>query len=210
MLDLHKRNIFLLFTTSIDGLTPDQLCDTYGKPEFEAVTRFDEEPLDDYPEVPTHSVFSIWFGEAGADLVLEDARILLDDFEEAFFPEANAKFESHTPLILRAPEPNWQSHTPSGPGRSPVLLSPYSANDLCLTNGFQRMIASSRSKWRRWAGYLMLGGRIGKLAASTSMRRAIALMDHRLNRSPTELKIRFSSEGRKPVWQRWRTTRRQP
>ncbi|KAE8402471.1 kinase-like domain-containing protein [Aspergillus pseudonomiae] len=59
----------------------------YGQPETVAITRFDGK------ELPS-------------------SKILLSDFGEAFSPTREKKFESHTPLVNRAPETRFESANP--------------------------------------------------------------------------------------------------
>ncbi|GAB7355544.1 hypothetical protein MBLNU459_g6021t2 [Dothideomycetes sp. NU459] len=83
-------------------LSVKELYDAYGEPELEPVVLFDSGPLPS--NVPTHGIAPIWLGEASEDIRLQEARILLTDFGEAFSPRVEQKHESRTPLVGRPPE----------------------------------------------------------------------------------------------------------
>ena len=100
---LHYGNVLIQLPSGFD-------YEKYGQPEPEAITRFDGKELP--PCVPSHGIPPIWLGEATEKLKLSEAKILLSDFGEAFSPAKGEKFESHTPLVNRAPETRFESGNP--------------------------------------------------------------------------------------------------
>ncbi|OJJ45152.1 hypothetical protein ASPZODRAFT_134565 [Penicilliopsis zonata CBS 506.65] len=101
--DLHYGNVLIQLPSGFDY----EKC---GQPESEAITRFDGKELP--PSVPSHAILPIWLGEASESLELPEAKILLSDFGEAFSPAKDKKFESHTPLVNRAPETRFEPDKP--------------------------------------------------------------------------------------------------
>ncbi|KAJ5116178.1 hypothetical protein N7456_000526 [Penicillium angulare] len=87
-------------------LPPRFECDLDMKPETVTITRRDGEELS--PCIPHHAIIPIWLGTRSDKLELPEARILLSDFGEAFYPEKEKKFESRTPLGSRAPESRFE------------------------------------------------------------------------------------------------------
>ncbi|KAJ5488515.1 hypothetical protein N7539_003405, partial [Penicillium diatomitis] len=55
------------------------------------------------PGVLSHSVASIWLGQASEKITLTEARILLSDFGKAFLYLNKQKYESRTPLLSVRP-----------------------------------------------------------------------------------------------------------
>ncbi|KAH7388830.1 kinase-like domain-containing protein [Pyrenochaeta sp. MPI-SDFR-AT-0127] len=80
--DLHKGNILLRLSNSVDSLTPNQLYEKYGQPEIELMSRLDRQPLDQW--VPPHGMLPIWFEGASDTISLADSHIFLSDFSESF------------------------------------------------------------------------------------------------------------------------------
>ncbi|KAJ5963344.1 uncharacterized protein N7479_003220 [Penicillium vulpinum] len=108
--DLHDGNILLWLPFDLNQLSVEELYKNYGEPEFEAIRRFDGQPLP--PNMPSQAVLPIWLGEPSDKLKLPEAKILLKDFGEAFSPTKQQKFESHTPLVGRPPEARFEPHKP--------------------------------------------------------------------------------------------------
>lgn len=101
--DLHYGNVLIQLPPGFD-------YEEYTQPESEAITRFDGKELP--PCVPSHAILPIWLGESSEKLRLSEAKILLSDFGEAFAPAKGTKFESHAPLVNRAPETRFESTKP--------------------------------------------------------------------------------------------------
>jgi len=108
--DLHTGNVLLRLPFNLSQISVEGLYKKYGEPEFEAIRRFDGQPLP--PNIPSRAVLPIWLGEASDKLKLPEAKILLSDFGEAFFPTKQQRFESHTPLVSRPPEVRFEPHKP--------------------------------------------------------------------------------------------------
>ncbi|PKX99960.1 kinase-like protein [Aspergillus campestris IBT 28561] len=108
--DLHLGNILLKVPPGFDHLSPEQLYENYGQPELDPVVHLDGNPLP--PGVPSHGITPIWLGEASEAITPAEARILLSDFGEAFSCSTDAKYESHTPLVIRPPEARFEPETP--------------------------------------------------------------------------------------------------
>src|SRR5699024_10554310 len=86
------------------------LYELYGEPVLEPVNRLDGRKLP--PGVPQHGIIPIWLGEASENTTLLEGRVLLSDFGEAFSPAQEKRFESHTPLLIRAPEVRFEPTKP--------------------------------------------------------------------------------------------------
>lgn len=108
--DLHAGNVLLQLPFDLSQLSVEGLYKKYGEPEFEAIRRFDGQPLP--PNIPSRAVLPIWLGEASDKLKLPEAKILLSDFGEAFSPTKQQRLESHTPLVSRPPEVRFEPHKP--------------------------------------------------------------------------------------------------
>ncbi|CAI7621775.1 unnamed protein product [Penicillium glandicola] len=108
--DLHYGNVLLQLPFDLSQLSVEGLYEKYGEPEFEAIRRFDGQPLP--LKIPSRAVLPIWLGEASDKLKLAEAKILLGDFGEAFSPTKQQGFESHTPLVGRPPEARFEPHKP--------------------------------------------------------------------------------------------------
>ncbi|CAG8892897.1 unnamed protein product [Penicillium egyptiacum] len=52
----------------------------------------------------------MWLGEASDKIKPPEAKTLLSDFDEAFSPTKQQRFESHTPLVGRPPEARFEPH----------------------------------------------------------------------------------------------------
>ncbi|KNG83196.1 hypothetical protein ANOM_008824 [Aspergillus nomiae NRRL 13137] len=100
---LHYGNVLIQLPSGFD-------YGQYGQPATVAITRFDGKELPSC--VPSHGILPIWLGEASEKLRLSEAKILLSDFGEAFAPAREKKFESHTPLVSRAPKARLESANP--------------------------------------------------------------------------------------------------
>ncbi|KAJ5933106.1 hypothetical protein N7516_007595 [Penicillium verrucosum] len=108
--DLHAGNVLLQLSFDLSQLSVEELYKKYGEPEFEAIRRFDGQPLPS--NIPSRALLPIWLGEASDKLKLLEAKILLGDFGEAFSPTKQQRFESHTPLVSRPPEVRFEPHKP--------------------------------------------------------------------------------------------------
>ncbi|KAJ5153923.1 uncharacterized protein N7500_009362 [Penicillium coprophilum] len=95
--DLHAGNVLLRLPFDLNQISVEEWSTKYGEPEFQAIRRFDGQPLP--PNVPSRAVLPLWLGEASDKLKLTEAKILLGDFGEAFSPTKQQRFESHSPLF---------------------------------------------------------------------------------------------------------------
>ncbi|KAL4893481.1 kinase-like domain-containing protein [Aspergillus ambiguus] len=93
--DLHMGNVLLKIPTGFDQLSP----------ELDPVVHIESKPLP--PNIPTHGIAPLLLGKASENITLNEARILLTDFGEAFPYTKELKYESHTPLPIRPPEDIW-------------------------------------------------------------------------------------------------------
>ena len=89
--DLHCGNVLLKLPFDLSQLSVERLYKEYGEPEFEAIRRFDSQPLP--PNIPSRAVLPIWLGKASDDVSLLEAKILLSDFGEAFSPTKQQRFD---------------------------------------------------------------------------------------------------------------------
>ncbi|KAJ5795015.1 hypothetical protein N7457_001614 [Penicillium paradoxum] len=106
--DLHNANVLLQLPFDVNQLSVEELYQTYGEPEFEAIRRFDGQPLPS--NMPSRAVLPLWLGEASDKLKLSEAKILLSDFGEVFSPSQQQRYQSHTPLTGRPPEARFEPH----------------------------------------------------------------------------------------------------
>ncbi|KAI1198835.1 kinase-like protein [Nemania serpens] len=107
--DIHMGNVFFRLSLGVNNLTPEEIYQTYGKPELEQVVRVDGKPVDD--GVPSHLVVPMWMGKSSEDIEMSEAQVLLSDFGESFMPAPVDRFYSNSPLSFRPPE----AHFPSKP-----------------------------------------------------------------------------------------------
>ncbi|KAJ5389186.1 protein kinase domain protein [Penicillium cataractarum] len=108
--DLHRGNVLLRLSREFDQLSTEKLYERYGEPIYERVNRLDGQELPS--GVPRDGVLPVWLGEASEIVTLQEARILVSDFGEAFSPVQEQKFESHTPLLIRPPESRFEPTKP--------------------------------------------------------------------------------------------------
>ncbi|KAE8361238.1 kinase-like domain-containing protein [Aspergillus caelatus] len=108
--DLYCGNVRTEIPFGFTRLSDEELYNIYGEPGSEAVTHLDGKELSAC--IPSRAVVPVWFGDASEELAPSDAKILLSDFGEAFFPAKHDKFETCTPLVNRAPEARFESTTP--------------------------------------------------------------------------------------------------
>lgn len=108
--DLHLGNILFKVSPTFDQISPEQLYEEYGAPEFDPVVHLDGNPIP--PGVPSPGIAPIWLGEASEKITLAEARILLSDFGEAFSYSKELKTESRTPLVIRPPEVRFETNKP--------------------------------------------------------------------------------------------------
>ena len=108
--DIHYGNVLLQLPFDLNQFSVGELFKEYGEPEFEAIRRFDKQPLP--PNFPSRAVIPIWLGKASDKLTLPEAKILLSDFDKAFSTTKQHRFDLHTPLPGRPPEARIESHKP--------------------------------------------------------------------------------------------------
>ncbi|KAJ9211896.1 hypothetical protein DTO166G4_6548 [Paecilomyces variotii] len=108
--DLHCGNVLFKPQSNFDNLSTTELYDLYGEPELEPVNRLDGQTPP--PGVPKYGVVPIWLGASSEKITLPEARIVLTDFGQTFSPTREKRFESYTPLLIRAPEARFEPTTP--------------------------------------------------------------------------------------------------
>lgn len=100
--DLHDGNVLLRLPGSMDSLSPEQLYEKYGSPQYEPAVRLDQCRLPG--GVPENVVVPIWLGKESELVDLSEARIILTDFGESFMPATMARPYSNAPEVLTPPE----------------------------------------------------------------------------------------------------------
>ncbi|EGX87893.1 protein kinase domain protein [Cordyceps militaris CM01] len=110
--DIHLGNVLVRPPSDFDNLSIDELHAEYGEPETVPITRCDGEPLP--PNCPAEAVVPLYLGKHAADFDLNDAKITLSDFGEAFSPDTEERLgkDCHTPLPFRAPEARFEPDKP--------------------------------------------------------------------------------------------------
>lgn len=108
--DLHRGNILLQLSCDFNQLSTDKLYEQSGEPVLEQVNRLDSQKLPS--GVLKYYIQPIWLREASENITLPEARIILSDFDEAFCPAQEMKYESHTPLLIRPPEARFELTKP--------------------------------------------------------------------------------------------------
>ncbi|KAJ9271666.1 hypothetical protein DTO212C5_2091 [Paecilomyces variotii] len=100
--DLHDGNVLVRLPGSMDSLSPEQLYEKYGSPQYEPVVRLDKCQL---PQgVPKNVIVPIWLGKESELVTLSEAQIILTDFGESFMPAAIEQPYSNAPEVLTPPE----------------------------------------------------------------------------------------------------------
>ncbi|KAJ5239142.1 kinase-like domain-containing protein [Penicillium chermesinum] len=100
--DLHDGNVLVRLPGSMDSLSPEQLYEKYGFPQYEPVVRLDQCRLP--VGVPENVVVPIWLGKESELVSLPEAQIILTDFGESFMPATIARPYSNAPEVLTPPE----------------------------------------------------------------------------------------------------------
>ncbi|KAK2033219.1 kinase-like protein [Colletotrichum zoysiae] len=110
--DLHLGNLLLQLPHSFNDLSIDQLYSKIGAPKLKPVIRLDKPSASPAAGVPSHAVPPVWLGIASDKITLKEAKLLLTDFGVAFRPSDKSRFDSYTPLVIRAPEAFCEPTTP--------------------------------------------------------------------------------------------------
>lgn len=99
-------------SSSLNGLSVDQLREKYGQPDAIAITRIDGDPLP--PNLPKEAVRPLFLGKKAIDMSLSDTQLVLADFGEAFAPASSMRLceDSRSPLFARPPEARFESRSP--------------------------------------------------------------------------------------------------
>lgn len=94
--------------SDVDSFSIDELHAEYGKPETVPIMRRDGEALP--PNCPEKAVVPLYLGKNAAEFDMNDAKITLSDFGEAFLPATELRLgkDCHTPLPFRAPEAKFE------------------------------------------------------------------------------------------------------
>lgn len=83
-------------------MTPEGIYQRHGQPDLQPIRRRDGNPLP--PGVPPRAVTPVWLGHGKKQAALQDTRILLTDFGEAYVPEETPRTHSNTPASYAPPE----------------------------------------------------------------------------------------------------------
>ncbi|OAR02924.1 hypothetical protein LLEC1_05527 [Akanthomyces lecanii] len=110
--DIHLRNVLVQSQSSIDKLSISQFRQQYGEPDSYKVERRDGQPLT--TNVPSFITVPLYMGKNAKEFTLQDARIVLSDFGEAYSPGTDVRLgkDCHTPVDFRPPEALFEPHTP--------------------------------------------------------------------------------------------------
>ncbi|KAM5440949.1 hypothetical protein MferCBS31731_004088 [Microsporum ferrugineum] len=109
--DIHPGNILLRLPSTFDELSVGQLNAKFGQPHKEKVVRTDGMPLPS--NVPPFGVVPVWIGKRADMVTPSEARLLLNDFGEAFLEsQRRPGRECRSPLIFRPPETWFEPERP--------------------------------------------------------------------------------------------------
>lgn len=114
VLDVHLNNALVALSSNFDDLSVEQLHEKYGRPRTVPVTQINGNGAPLPPNVPIQAVRPMYFGRSMDRLTLSTARLLLNDFGEAFSPASEVRLgqDCHTPPGSRAPEATFEPETP--------------------------------------------------------------------------------------------------
>ena len=114
VLDIHLRNTLIRLPSSFDQLSVEQLYEKFGEPCIKSVMRLDGKPLP--PGVPSYGAVPVWLGKKANEIAVAEARLLLSDFGEAFYPsdpqQKRRGDECHAPLPVLPPETLFEPEKP--------------------------------------------------------------------------------------------------
>lgn len=99
-------------SSSLNGLSVDQLRENYGQPDAIAITRIGGDPLP--PNLPKEAVRPLFSGQKTIDMSLSDTQLVLADFGEAFAPASSMRLceDSRSPLFARPPDARFEPRSP--------------------------------------------------------------------------------------------------
>ncbi|KAF4850425.1 Serine/threonine-protein kinase SRPK [Colletotrichum siamense] len=102
--DFTPNNV-LLAPPDLSHLSTEDLYHKYGEPIKAMTERRDGKPIP--AGVPPYIVPEIWFGDRSTELELQNAKLTLTDFGEAWKPALRSRYQLNTPDNYRAPEANF-------------------------------------------------------------------------------------------------------
>ncbi|KAM4055869.1 kinase [Hirsutella rhossiliensis] len=110
--DLHLQNVLIKAPSAFNRLSIQQFRNGYGEPVTYPVEREDGSALP--PNVPKTAVVPLSMGKRAESFALSDARLLLNDFGEAFTPAAKSRLGAHcnTPVDFRPPDARFEPNVP--------------------------------------------------------------------------------------------------
>jgi serine/threonine protein kinase len=110
--DIHLRNVLLQLPESFSHLSDQELYAEYGEPVLEAVTRSDGDHSPLPPNVPAQVVMPLWLARPSEGLSVNEAKLLLSDFGEAFAPSQERRLSHNAPAASRPPESRFAPEQP--------------------------------------------------------------------------------------------------
>ncbi|KAH6918277.1 kinase domain protein [Coprinopsis sp. MPI-PUGE-AT-0042] len=110
--DVHLSNVLVPLPASFQQLSVEEFWKKYESPETVRVTRRDGKELP--PNVPKEAVLPLFMGDDAEKMVISEARVILNDFGEAFAPDSDVRLgkHCHTPLASRPPEARFEPEAP--------------------------------------------------------------------------------------------------
>lgn len=113
MADLHLGNVLFKLPDEYCRWSDEKLSAECGEVRLEAVQTFDDKPIP--PNVPHHATLPVALPlktESLSDLGVEEARVLLCDFGEAYRPAKETRLECLAPVPCRPPESKFEPTEP--------------------------------------------------------------------------------------------------
>ncbi|KAJ3485394.1 hypothetical protein NLG97_g6827 [Lecanicillium saksenae] len=110
--DIHLRNVLVLPRNSIDKLSVAEFREKFGAPDIYPIKREDGRPLT--PNVPATATVPLYMGKRAKTFTIQDARIQLSDFGEAFSPAEKVRLgrDCHTSADFRPPKAHFEPNAP--------------------------------------------------------------------------------------------------
>ncbi|KAF1820129.1 kinase-like protein [Dissoconium aciculare CBS 342.82] len=106
---VHQRGFL---PESFSHLSDQELYAEYGEPVLEAVTRSDGDHSPLPPGIPAQVVMPLWLARPSEGLSVNEAKLLLSDFGEAFAPSQERRLNHNAPAASRPPESRFAPEQP--------------------------------------------------------------------------------------------------
>ncbi|KAH6918276.1 kinase-like domain-containing protein [Coprinopsis sp. MPI-PUGE-AT-0042] len=166
-LDLHLGNVLVPLPASFQQLSMEEFLEEYGAPETARVTRRDGKEIP--PNVPTEVALPLLMGKKAQEMVVSEARVILNDFGEAYAPASEVRLgrHCHTPLAFRPPEARLEPDTPLScaadiwslataiwdiVGMEPVFFALYATPDDVTAQYIDILGPMPKAWWDSWRG----------------------------------------------------------